>query len=326
MTTHDNSSGRATFQERLAEMGARATQTLADLMEQEPSTIDIADRVPYLPGMVLEALAGIKDQLNDESRVAIEVWQEGKRQRYREMHEAFERSERAFRASLPPNWHSPDIEFPSIEELEELQLTQGMPLAWVPPNRVLNALLNLQTADERNRLIEEESATILDACLDELEQLSEDLTSEWRKSAREAALSMQAEYWLAGQALAAIALDTATDEFVRSSYANATHHYDRQRKPTPPGSSPTSFPTWTDIDYPRALLVMYGIWGAFKQFWVNRGDLVPAQFSRHGTVHSMSSRQYTMANALVALMHLVALLCLLEEMIAESTSPANPSG
>ena len=321
----DDDSGKSSFEKLLAEMGARAEQTLADFMAKDPITIDIADRVPNLSGMVLDALAAMKDQLNDESRAAIEAWEESKRQRYREMHEAFERSERAFRASLPPNWHSPDIEFPSIEVVEELQLQQGVPLAWVPPNHVLNALLKLQTSDERSRLIEEESATILDACLEELERLSAALTNEWRESAKEAALSMQADLWRAGQALAAIALDTATHEFVRSSYANATHHYDGQHNPTPPGSSPTSFPTWTDIDYPRALLVMYGIWGAFKQFWVNRGDLVPAQFSRHGTVHSISPRQYTKANALIALMHLVALLCLLDEMIEESTPRANPS-
>ena len=132
---------------------------------------------------------------------------------------------------------------------------------------------------------------------------------------------MEAGYWRAGQALAAIALDTAADEFIRSSYKNATHHYDRNGNPTPPGSSPSSLPTWRDIDYPRALLVMYGIWGAFKQFWTNRGDLVPAQFSRHGTIHSLSPRQYTRANALIALMHLVGLMCLIEEMLEKQKAP-----
>lgn len=62
---------------------------------------------------------------------------------------------------------------------------------------------------------------------------------------------------------------------------------------------------------------MYGIWGSFKQFWVKRGEDVPSQFTRHGTVHSMSPLQYTKANALIAVMHLVGLLCLLDEMISE---------
>lgn len=238
------------------------------------------------------------------------------------MWEIAERSHIAFLKSLPPNWRAPDIEFPSIEELEELQLNQGLPLAWLPPNHVLGALLELDTSEERSQLIEGEATAILVACEVELGRLKAELTSEWRVSAVEAVKSMRAGHWRAGQALAAIALDTAVEEFViKSGYKSAVAQT-KDNKPTPPGALPTSFPTWRDIDYPRVLLVMYGIWGSYKQFWVKRGDAVPAQFSRHGTIHSMSPRQYTKANALIAAMHLVGLLCVLDEMIEDS--PGKP--
>lgn len=305
------------FDKLLDTMRQRAEATLAEFMTQDPATIDIAERLPYLPGMVLDALATMKDQLNDQSRAAIEKWQNDERQRHREMWAAAERSEIAFLNSLPPNWHSPEVEFPSIEELEELQLDQGLPLAWLPPNHVLGALLKLETVEQRGDLLEHEATTILDACDAELERLSASLTSAWRISAAEAVESMRVGHWRAGQALAAIALDTAVAEFiVDSGYTNATVQM-REGQPTPPGTLPKSLPTWRDIDYPRALLVGYGIWGSFKQFWVKRGDAVPIQFTRHGTVHSMSPRQYTKVNALIAVMHLVGLLCLLEEMIAD---------
>tara|TARA_R110002051_G_scaffold60578_15_gene111109 strand:+ start:9431 stop:10411 length:981 start_codon:yes stop_codon:yes gene_type:complete len=320
MTENENEASDASwFDELLAEMGQRAEATLAEFMAQDPAAIDIADRLPYLPRMVLDGLAAIKDQLNDESRAAIEEWQEQERQRHREMWEAAERSHIAFLKALPPNWRTPDIEFPSIEELEELQLNQGLPLAWLPPNQVLGALLELDTSEERSRLIEDEATVILEACEVELERLKAELTREWRVSAMEAVGSMRAGHWRAGQALAAIAMDTAVEEFViKSGYKSAVAQT-KDNKPTPPGALPTSFPTWRDIDYPRVLLVMYGIWGSYKQFWVKRGDAVPAQFSRHGTIHSMSPRQYTKANALIAAMHVVGLLCVLDEMIEDSS-------
>ncbi len=307
------------FDKLLEEMGQRAEATLAEFMAQDPATIDVADRLPYLPRMVLDGLAAIKDQLNDESRVAIEQWQERERQQHREMWEAAERSHVAFLNSLPPNWRSPDIEFPSIEELEELQLNQGLPLAWLPPNNVLSALLELETSEDRSQLIEDEATAILDACGVELERLNAEFTHQWRVSAAEAVESMRTGHWRAGQALAAIAMDTAVEEFViKGGYEHAIAQA-KGNEPTPPGTLPTSFPTWRDIDYPGVLLVMYGIWGSYKQFWVKRGDAVPIQFSRHGTVHSMSPRQYTKAHALIAVMHLVSLLCVLDEMIEDAS-------
>lgn len=64
-------------------MGQRAEASLAEFMARDPATIDIADRVPYLAGVVLDALAAMKDQLSEKSRAAIEVWQEEKRQHHR---------------------------------------------------------------------------------------------------------------------------------------------------------------------------------------------------------------------------------------------------
>jgi hypothetical protein len=306
------------FDDLLEGMGHRAEVTFAEFMAQDPDAIDIADRVPYLPRIVLDKLAEMKDRLNAESKASIEDWQAEERQRHHEMWEAAERSHIAFLQSLPPNWKSPDIEFPSIEELEELQLNQGLPLAWLPPNGVLRTLLALKTSDERSRLIEAESASILDACAAELARLNAGLTLEWRLSASEAVETMYAGQWRAGQALAAIAMDTGVEEFViKGGYEHAVAQLE-SGKPSPPGTLPTSFPTWRDIDYPRVLLVMYGIWGSYKKFWVKRGEDVPAQFSRHGTVHSMSPRQYTKANALIAVMHLVGLLCVLDEMMQDS--------
>jgi len=242
-------------------------------------------------------------------------WREEQMRRERDLWERYEEAEsEALQVALPPNWKSPDIELPDLEQLSALQLVEGIPLAWVPPNRVLRGMLECKTAASRRRLIARESSAILKACQAELRRLGSPETSDWRVSAREAASAMKSGHWRAGQALAAIALDTATSKFVRSSYSAATRHFDRNRKPTPPGSSNDSLPSWFEVDYPRAMLVLHSIYGAFSVFDGKGGEsAVPVQFTRHATVHTMSGRQYNKSNALIALMHLVGLLCLVED-------------
>lgn len=369
----------------LERLGDRADEMLAEYLAQEPASINLVGKVGSLPGVVFDALVEMKDQLNDDSRAALEEWEEEKYERHRQMFglpeyenplyraireqeeqrsalyqqwtqveeyqsalhrqmyevrenplhramrewqaaeaernrliwEAMERAEQAFQQSLPPNWKSPDVEFPDLEDLEVLQLEEGIPLAWVPPNQVLTEVLACRTAAGRRRVIASESAAILKACLKELRRLRSDETREWRSSARQAAAAMEAGHWRAGQALAAIALDTATEKFVRTSYKDATLQSRRGkgavRVATPPGTSDDSLPTWRDVDYPRALLVLHSLYGAFTEFNPRTGEQVPTQFTRHGTVHTMDRRQYSKANGLIALMHLVGLLCLIED-------------
>jgi hypothetical protein len=285
---------------------------LASFMAQDPLDIDLAGRVEFLPRMVLDVLVEIKDQLNEASQGAIDEWQERQRQRARERWELMERNRAQFVASLPPNWQSPEVEFPGLSELEELQLKEGIPLAWVPPNEVLRRVLEARSAAARRRIIAADADAILSACIKELRRLESGETKEWRKSAIEAARVMRSGHWRAGQALAAIALDTAADTFVRSSFSDATRHL-HNGEPNPPGSSLLTAPSWDEVDYPRALLVLHSLYGAFHTYRIKSGEPVPRQFTRHGTVHSMGGTQYSKANALIALMHLVGLLCLIED-------------
>ena len=65
--------------------------------------------------------------------------------------------------------------------------------------------------------------------------------------------------------------------------------------------------------YPlRVAIVLGGIWGSYGEFWPSNGDVIPREFSRHGSAHGVSRRQYSRINSLLALMHVVSLLKLLE--------------
>ena len=310
-------SGPGRFSEALEEARQRAERKKAELLAQDPADIDLVGQIDQLPRLVLDVLVGIREELNPESRAALEEWQDAERRRARELWEMVERKAREFRSQLPPNWNSPEVAFPGLEVIERLQLDEGLPLAWLPPNSVLARLLQRRTPGARLKLIAEEAPTLLAAIRKELRRLRAAETREWRLAAREALSVMEGGYWRAGQALAAVALDTLTNTVVRPGYEHATKH--SRKGPggvavaMPPGSGEGSLPTWRDVDYPRALLVLYGIFGAFGEYNSRGGDPVPAQFTRHATVHSMGHPQYNKANALIALMHLVSLLCLVED-------------
>ncbi len=391
---------------------ARAENMLTELRAQDPSTINLTDRLDSMPGIVVDEVVRLRDQLNEDARRTLDRWQRASAARFarlvadearpqlpsaievarlgftdvtqqaldwqeqqssiyghfisqqpergslypelvewqekqyvlhksmmelqvsplveamqkwaeiqvansRSIWEARERAGENFRASLPPNWRSLELEFPDLEELEQLQLIEGLPLAWVPPNRVLSEILVAETAAARRRIIARHADVILRACDRELRRLISEETKEWRASARRAGKAMRAGHWQAGQALAAIALDTATVRFVRSSYPDAVSRYKKckggEKMSTPPGHNERGLPTWLDVDYPKALLVLHSLYGAFAEFNGGAGESVPTQFTRHGTIHSMSRRQYSKANALIALMHVVGLLCLIED-------------
>lgn len=306
------SSSKASIDDLLTRLKAQADGMLADFMAQDPLDIDIVGRIQFLPKIVFDALIEIKDQLNEASRADIDEWQERQRRRARVLWELMDRNHAQFVAALPPNWQFPEVDFPGLSELEQLQIEEGIPLAWVPPNGVLRRVLHAKSAAARRRIIAGEADTILSACSKELRRLQSGEAKEWRRSAVEAARAMKSGYWRAGQALVAIALDTAADAFVRPYFSDATRHL-RNGEPNPPGSSARTFPAWHEVDDPRALLVLHSLYGAFHTYRVKSGDPVPRQFTRHGTVHSMGGSQYSKGNALIALMHLVGLLCLIED-------------
>ncbi len=52
--------------------------------------------------------------------------------------------------------------------------------------------------------------------------------------------------------------------------------------------------------------------GAHGQFWPNQGEKIPRLYSRHGSAHGVSGRQYSRINAVLALMHVVSLLRLMD--------------
>lgn len=203
-------------------------------------------------------------------------------------------------SSLPPNWRDDTITIP--KDLEQLLLDEGLPLAWVPPTAVLARIFAAGTPQERRRVIGRSWKRIGEACGVELDRVHALRLKGHVKFARNAARSLLDGSSETSQALSANLLDSILRaEFSDGDRKTITGHKSR-----------------LDIeDYPlRVAIVLGAIWGAHGQYWPEKGEKVPREFSRHGSAHGVSSRQYSRINAVLALMHVTALLRLLDTDLA----------
>lgn len=204
-------------------------------------------------------------------------------------------------AALPPNWRGDQVSIPS--NLEQLLLDEGLPLAWVPPRSVIVKLFAAGTAAERRKIIGDRWKMITKACLQELHGIEQAGLAAHVEFAVEAAESLLEGRAKSSQALAANLLDS----ILRAEFSD-----DDRRAIT------GQHVRLSIEDYPlRIAIVFGGIWGSHGQYWPERGDQIPRNFSRHGSAHGVSRRQYSRVNAVLALMHVVALLKVMEIDLAD---------
>ena len=293
----------------LSELIAWAESRTAEILASDLSQLDLAERLPWLPRIALVELERRADELNGPSRAALVEWRAEERRQAERFMVLAEAAQEAFQAALPPNWNEPAIELPDTDTLERLLLDEGLPLAWLPHNTVLSDLLGSTTRDDRLAVIEAAAESIVEGAATELARLTSDETREWRPFAIEAAVSMQSGRWNSGQALATNLLDTLVIRFIRSSAPSALRRSER------PGSLGSAVPGAGTIDQRnvRALIVALGIWGAYSNYPPGDFTNIPTHFTRHASVHGVSVAQYNKTNAVIVLMHVVALLCLVEE-------------
>lgn len=225
---------------------------------------------------------------------AVKLVRDSQRQQFAEI---FATVRRTFEASLPPNWpRGGSTLIPS--NLEELLLDEGLALAWVPPERTVERVFNADTAAKRRDIIGRHWKPIGIASQHEIGQIDTPHLAGHVVFAREAASTLLSGSHRASQALSANLLDT----ILRTEFDDASR------------IEITSQKRRLDIEeYPlRVAIVLAGVWGSYGQFWPTNGDTIPHRYSRHGSAHGVSRRQYSRVNAVIALMHIVSLLRLLD--------------
>jgi hypothetical protein len=200
------------------------------------------------------------------------------------------------RARLP-NWQM--IDLPDQGLLEQMLIEEGLALAWVPPHATLQKLISAPSAAARRRIIGTTWKATTQACVVELHKVDATRLQSDRRFALESAQALLDGHSSASQALSANLLDSSLranlDSVTLRTITGQRERLDYEQQYTL-----------------RAAITWGGVHGAYGQYWPDKGDSIPRHFRRHGSAHGVSRRQYSRINAVIALMHVTAVLRLLD--------------
>lgn len=209
-------------------------------------------------------------------------------------------------ATLPPNIRGLGSAM-DLERLIDLASAEGLQFAYVPPTAVISKILAAPDASARRQVIRNNGRLILKSCENELAIVQRADLMPHVSFAQRSAAALRAGHRDASQALSANLLDSVIADQLGPLKKLVTN---QKSKP--------------DVDEfsVRAAITVSGIWSAHGQYFPDEGDQIPRTFSRHGTVHGVSKRQFTAVNATLALMHVVALLRLLDSQPIITPNPS----
>lgn len=202
------------------------------------------------------------------------------------------------RALLPPNLrsHADEIEAYQVHEFLE---QEGIPLYLVPRGRTALRLLRAQDRSGRRRVLGDCYESITDDCATVLEQANRDVVGDELKFVLDGLGAMRSGHFRSAQAMFTVTLDTLIYRFYPD---QAARRLITNRK------KGADVPAAIDEMGVHEAMVWLPIWNAHEQFWKHKGDKVPNYYSRHASVHGVSSRQFSKRNCIQVLMLITSLI------------------
>ncbi|MEU6885666.1 hypothetical protein ABZ918_10715 [Streptomyces viridosporus] len=199
---------------------------------------------------------------------------------------------RRFSASIfPENWEG--VDRPSIDEFETLLIDEGIALMWVPGPKVIQALLNADTAAERRRIIGRRWKRIAADCEAALTDVTHPALQDAKRFGLDCVSAIQDGHTSAAQALAGNLLDSV----LRKNFDNAA------RLEVTRNNFKKNGVRFNLDDYKiRAAFTFAPVWCAHAKYRTEDGDPIPRTFGRHPTTHAVSRAQYSRINAVMGLM------------------------
>ncbi|WP_103530548.1 hypothetical protein [Streptomyces sp. SM11] len=179
---------------------------------------------------------------------------------------------------------------PTLDQLEQLLLEEGIPLMWVPGPKVVRALLDAPDAATRRDIIGERWQEIVGDCEAVASTVDHPDLLEARDFAIDCVAALRAGHAKPAQALAANLLD---------SLMSAHFKDDLKGKLT----SHKKTPKFDLNGYGMRIAFTFApVWRAHATFKASDRDTIPSFFVRHASVHGVSRVQYSRINAIYALM------------------------
>ncbi|WP_433676886.1 hypothetical protein [Microbacterium gorillae] len=212
------------------------------------------------------------------------------------------------RALLPPNLkdHADEIRASQVHEFVE---QEGIPLYLVPRGRTALRLLRAKDLAERRRVLGDCYESLMEDCAAVLEQADHEVVSDELGFALDGLGAMRAGHTRSAQAMFTVTLDTLIYRFYPDRKARGVIT-NRKRG--------ADVPDEIDEMGVRDAFVWLPIWNAHEEFWKHKGDKVPHYYSRHASVHGVSSRQFSKRNCIQVLMLVASLIGYADRIARES--------
>jgi hypothetical protein len=213
-----------------------------------------------------------------------------------------------WKRGLPPNLIDvePRLDVPDV--LVFMRATRWC-LVWVPRGEVVRRLVDAEEESRGDVLLSssgqivEDSRSVLDAIEHpELQQVC--------RAAKEVADCIDAGFDMAAQSLAASVLSDVINTKFGLSFRQAQERFNVE--------DPMKIP-WVRF---REAAVLLLVAEALETYFHDKGDPVPARFSRHASAHSVSETQYNRENALAGLL-LVSAFLMESELLAMEQDERN---
>lgn len=202
------------------------------------------------------------------------------------------------RALLPPNLkaYTDEIQAHQVHEFLE---QEGIPLYLVPRGRTALRLLRAQDRSARRRVLGNSYKSIIDDCAAVLERVDQKLIGDELDFALDGLGAMRAGHPRSAQAMFTVTLDTLIYRFYPD--RDARRLITNRKKGE-------SVPTAIEEMGVHEAMVWLPIWNAHEEFWKHRGDKVPHYYSRHASVHGVSTCQFSKRNCVQVLMLVTSLI------------------
>ena len=253
-------------------------------------------------------------QERERSKITNEVfarrWQTQLADTLKPLHDLFKSLDVVETFGFPPNWQDWPSR-PRAKVIEELAKA-GYPVCWVPRAEVILSVYDAP-AGQRSHVLAAHSAEILKDCDTVIKEITAADLQELSEAAAEAVCCLRQGQIKGGQALASNIVDTALRRAIphqHSVYKAAIEH-----------AEATASPKVIEL---RRAATFWPVVTVLQAFWPSKGDPVPDSYNRHASAHAVGKTQYTLPNALLAVMLATSMLRELHQQTLEEPRPGHP--
>lgn len=194
-----------------------------------------------------------------------------------------------------------EIEGLRLVEVEEVVMLDGIALYAVPRTEIAEKLVRADSTSARREILGRRWKAIAVDCRTALAGCTSASMANYVSFTVDALDALDGGHSRAAQALAASVLDTVVNG-----------HFGNERFKLTPNKktiTPAEYDEFTVCKF----IALAPLWQAYQKFRVEDGDPIPHTFSRHASVHGVSSRQFSRRNAVQALLFVSSLLLFLDE-------------